>query len=208
MVNKKINKVNNDISFSLREKIIKFLIENKKQWTILQISKELKVDYKNVFQEINKMYPDILFKEKKGSINLVELKLLPDFKIFQVEGKRINLFLESNKILKLILDDITSLNYPFFIVLIFGSYAKNTMTKKSDIDICIISNDENKTKELILKFKLSPLPLDIQTFTTKEFISMINTKEANLGKEIIKNNIILYGIENYYNLISKWMKKE
>jgi len=37
---------------------------------------------------------------------------------------------------------------------------------------------------------------------------MLNKKELNLAKEIIKNNIILYGIENYYNLISKWTKKE
>ena len=154
------------------------------------------------------MQPDIIIKEKKGSINLIELKLQPNTELFQVEQNRTSLFLESNKILKLVLDDIISLNYPFFIVLVFGSYAKDTMSKKSDIDLCIISDDEVKTKELISKFKLIPITLDIQTFSTKEFESMIKTKEANVGKEIIKNNIILYGIENYYNLISKWMKKE
>jgi len=37
---------------------------------------------------------------------------------------------------------------------------------------------------------------------------MIEKKQQNLGHEIVKNNIILYGVENYYNLISKWMKKE
>lgn len=208
MVNKKINKIDSNINFSLKEKIIKFLIENKKQWTILQISKELKSDYKNTFQEINKMHPSILMKEKKGSINLIELNISPHSQIFQVERKRTDLFLNTNKIFRLLSDDVISSNYPFFIILIFGSYVKNTCTKKSDIDICIISDNEDKTKELILKFRLSPIQLDIQTFSTKEFISMINTKEANIGKEIIKENIILYGIENYYNLISKWMKKE
>ena len=56
---------------------------------------------------------------------------------------------------------------------------------------------------------LLSLKLEIQEFTTKEFISMIEKKKKqnNLGNEIIKSNIILYGIENYYNLISKWMKK-
>ncbi len=208
MVNKKINKINGNINLSLKERIIKLLIENKKQWTILQISKNLNADYKNTYQEINKMHPNILVKEKKGSINLIELKLLPDPQIFQTERKRTGLFLEKNRIFRLFLDDIVSLNYPFFIVLVFGSYVKNTWTKKSDIDICIISDDENKAKEIISKFKLSPFRLDIQTFSTREFISMINTKEANVGKEIIQNNIILYGIENYYNLISKCMKKE
>ena len=37
---------------------------------------------------------------------------------------------------------------------------------------------------------------------------MIEKKKNNLGNEIIKNNIVLYGKENYYNLISEWMKKE
>ena len=32
---------------------------------------------------------------------------------------------------------------------------------------------------------------------------MIEKKQNNLGHEIIKNNIILYGVENYYNLIEK-----
>ena len=33
-------------------------------------------------------------------------------------------------------------------------------------------------------------------------------KQENIAKEIIKYNLILYGIENYYNFVSKWMKKE
>jgi hypothetical protein len=37
---------------------------------------------------------------------------------------------------------------------------------------------------------------------------MIEKKQNNLGQEIVKNNVILYGIENYYNLIAPWMKKE
>ena len=52
------------------------------------------------------------------------------------------------------------------------------------------------------------MPLEIQDFNVKEFESMLDKKENNLAKEIIKNNIVLFGTENYYNLISKWMKKE
>ena len=47
-----------------------------------------------------------------------------------------------------------------------------------------------------------------EVVSTDEFESMLKTKENNVGKEIVKNNIILYGVENYYNLISRWMKKE
>lgn len=58
------------------------------------------------------------------------------------------------------------------------------------------------------KLNLLSLRLEIHEFTTNEFISMIEKTQNNLGHEIIKKNIILYGIENYYNLISKWTKKE
>ena len=58
------------------------------------------------------------------------------------------------------------------------------------------------------RLNLLSLKLEIHEFTTKEFISMIEKTQNNLGHEIVKSNIILYGIENYYNLISKWMKKE
>src|SRR3989338_7363629 len=107
-----------------------------------------------------------------------------------------------NKQLELVKHDIENINYPFLIVLIFGSYVKKTQAKNSDIDLCIICDHKEKTKELI------PLKLELHSFTTNEFDSMLKTKEENVGKEIVKNNLILYGIEGYYNLISRWMKKE
>jgi len=94
------------------------------------------------------------------------------------------------------------------IVLVFGSFAKEKNTANSDIDICIISDNKEKTKQLIEMLSLLSLKIEVHEFSTKEFISMIERKQNNLGNEIIKNNVILYGTENYYNLISKWMKKE
>ena len=208
MVNNKNNKNNKKREFSLKEKILKYLIENKERpKTIREISGALIVDYKNTFQSINTL-SDLIYKEKIGNNNLVEINLKPNQEIYSVENKRTKEFLDKNKSLKLIQNDIININYPFFIVLIFGSYAKKENIKNSDIDICIISDNQEKTKELISKLEILSLPLEIQEFTIKEFESMFDKKENNLAKEIIKNNIILFGIENYYNLISKWTKKE
>lgn len=193
---------------SLKEKILKYLIENKeKPVTIRQISKDLNVDYKNIFQAINDI-SELIYKEKFGNTNRIEIKLKPSSEIFSVENKRTIQFLKENKQMELIQRDIKNINYPFLIVLVFGSYIKKTKTKKSDIDICIICDNKEKAKKLISKLELLPIKIEIHDFTADEFESMIKTKEDNIGKEIIKNNIVLYGIENYYNLISKWMKKE
>ena len=207
MVNTKIGN-NSSLKYSLRERILKLLIENKRAWTILEISNELKCDYKNTFQAVNKLYPDLIYKSKKGNINLVEIKITPLLELLNVENKRAKEFLDKHKKINLVKEDIEILNYPYFIVLLYGSYVKNSNTERSDIDICAISDNKEKSRELISKFRLLSMPLEIQDFNVKEFESMLDKKENNLAKEIIKNNIILFGTENYYNLISKWMNKE
>jgi predicted nucleotidyltransferase len=196
------------VEFSLKEKILKFLIENKKPWTIFQIAESLKTDYKNTFNSINKLYPHLIYKNKVGNANVIEIRLALNNEIYIVEDKRTSQFLQENKNLVLIKKDIESINYPFFIVLVFGSYAKKTNKSNSDIDICIISDNTAKTKELISKLHLLPLKLEIHDFNIKEFESMLSKRENNVAKEIVKSNIILYSIENYYNLVSKWMKKD
>jgi len=195
-------------SLSLKEKILKYLIENKHPESIMHVSHKLNADYKNTFNIIKNLSPDILFKDKLGNTTLIELKLIPSQEILSIEQKRAGIFLAENKKLELIKKDAESINYPFMIVLVFGSYIKKTKSEKSDIDICIILDSKIKTEELISKLRLLPLKLEIHNFTIKEFESMLETKKGNIAKEIIKNNIILYGIENYYNLISKWMKKD
>jgi hypothetical protein len=49
--------------------------------------------------------------------------------------------------------------------------------------------------------RLASLELHSLEFTYDEFIDMLKTKENNVGKEIIKNSIILSGYEQFYNCI-------
>ncbi|MFH1365524.1 MAG: nucleotidyltransferase domain-containing protein [archaeon] len=199
---------NNEIKLSAKEKLLKYLIENKSPKSIRAASCAIVVDYKNTHNLVNKLQSDVISKEKIGNINLIKIKLKPNQEIFSVENKRAAQFLKENGKLELVRKDVESINYPFFIVLVFGSFIKKTKTKKSDIDICIICDNTEESKKLMSKLELLPIKLEFHNFTAKEFESMLKTKEENIGKEVVKNNIILYGIENYYNLISKWMKKE
>lgn len=197
------------VKYTLKEKILKLLIENnEKTYSIREISKQLNRDYKNTFDALKNLNSDLYLRKKQGNAYLIEFnpRIYPE--VISIEDKRKEEFLDKNPKLRTIKKYIDELDYPFLIVLIFGSYVKNTKKQGSDIDICIISDNQDISGELIDRLQLLSLKIEIQKFTTKEFISMIKTKEDNLGKEIVKNNIILYGIENYYNLISKWMKKE
>ena len=204
MVKERVN-----FRLSLEEKIIKYLLENKtERISILKVAHDLNVDYKNVYQAIARLGPELIKKEKIGNTNLIKFSFNFNEKVYLVEQKRREEILEMNKELKLALEDIKSINYPFFIVLLFGSVVKKTNNLKSDVDICIISENKAKAKELNSKLAIFPLHLDIQEFTPEEFESMLKKKEDSVVQEIVKNNVILYGAENYYNLVSKWMKKE
>jgi predicted nucleotidyltransferase len=192
-----------------KEKILKYLIENKEPKTILQLSGAVAIDYKNTYNHIGDLSASGAIVQKVfGNAHPIEINLSPNQEIFNVEEKRTEEFVSKNPKLRLIKQDIEEVNYPFMIVLLFGSYVKGTSTKSSDIDICIILDNKEKSKKLFEKLSLFSTKLEIHEFTTEEFVLMIEKQQRNLGHEIIKNNIILYGVENYYNLISKWMKKE
>jgi predicted nucleotidyltransferase len=197
-----------EIKLSQKERMVKHLIENKNPQSIMALSGSIVLDYKNAYNIVNELQPEIISKEKIGNTSLIRLNLIPNQEIYSVENIRTDEFLSKHPTLKIVKKYIAELNYPFLIVLAFGSYVKNTKTENSDVDICIISDNKDKTNELHEKLSLLSLKLEIHEFTAKEFISMIEKNQNNLGHEIVKSNIILYGAENYYNLISKWMKKE
>jgi|SRR3989344_1489034 len=202
MVKNKISKL------SPKDKIIGYLIENKNPHSIMEISGATLIDYKNTYNIIENLQPEVISKERIGNTNPIQLKLIPHQEIYSVEKKRTEEFLLKNPKLKLIKEDIEEIKYPFMIVIVFGSFAKENNTSASDIDLCIISDNKDKTKQLIEMLNLLSLKIEIYEFTTQEFISMIEKRQNNLGNEVVKKNIIIYGIENYYTLISKWMKKE
>ena len=43
----------------------------------------------------------------------------------------------------------------------------------------------------------------LYVFKKSEFLTMLLDKKANYGKEIVKNNLLLFGAENYYKIISE-----
>jgi len=45
------------------------------------------------------------------------------------------------------------------------------------------------------------LPIHELVFSEKQFLEMVDAKKSNVGQEALKNNIILYGIETYYEMI-------
>jgi len=126
--------------------------------------------------------------------------------LIAVETKRKEEFLKKYIWIELMLKDI--LNYTndyFFILVVFGSYAKKTQTQKSDFDILLIvpskekiSLFENALQKIYTKVKKNAVIV-----TSDEFTEMIQDNKFNVGTEARKHHILLYGAEQWYTLLKK-----
>ena len=111
-------------------------------------------------------------------------------------------------------DDITRLmeKMPteFFVLLITGSYASGKQRKKSDLDMVIICDNAFETKKIYAELQhyadTSIPPIHLYAFTEKEFALMLNNNEANYGKEIAKNCLIISGGRIYFKIMSEAIK--
>jgi len=83
------------------------------------------------------------------------------------------------------------------IVGLFGSYAKNTQKKDSDIDIFIIG--EKIGDDYVKKAKVYELDVSIKYFTIKEFKGLLQKKNP-LITEIIANHILIFNVEQFMEL--------
>ena len=92
---------------------------------------------------------------------------------------------------------LSELNF-VFIVLLFGSHAKGTANKHSDIDILTIGGNQREIKATL---SLLPDKIHLTSITCEEFIHMAKSKEFTVVSEVIKNNIVLSGISEYYRLL-------
>src|SRR3989344_1800986 len=124
-----------------KQKILRHFIENNgDSSSIRSISKKLRINYRIVFEEIEKLKEQGLIEIKKlGNCNLCRFG-----------------FKYNEKILK-------------------------------------------KAEQII---RLIPFDIHLLDFTTEQFIIMLKTTVLNVGKEIVKNNIILYGTENFYEMMN------
>ncbi|MBS3154981.1 nucleotidyltransferase domain-containing protein [Candidatus Woesearchaeota archaeon] len=126
-------------------------------------------------------------KNKYFSLNLdnIQTKSI----LLQAEIYRTDLFLEMYPQFKTFLKELNT----NILIIIFGSYAKLTADKNSDLDLLIISEKEQKLPYHLLSYKIHKVNL-----SESSFIKAIKEQEI-LIKEIEENHIILNNHSFYVN---------
>lgn len=155
---------------------------NTNQTTIARKVKELEeqniIDYRN--EGKNKVYFIKETLEKTIYVKIIEQnKILNAIKKYP-KIRQISEKINSNKQIKL--------------AIIFGSYAKNNIDKNSDIDIYI------ETESIEIKKMIELIDSKLSVKIGKFDINSI------LAKEIIKDHIILKGIDRYYEIVYQEIK--
>lgn len=183
-----------------KQKIINRLGKNpKKNYTMHELSIELKIPYASFYRTINSIM-DLLVMEKVGNSKVITLnnqnKILKSHLAVSSDEERKD-YLKKYPIIRKIYQELDTDN----IVILFGSYAKKTQTEKSDIDLLIINKDGKKSisfskYELLFKLKINPIFI-----TKKEFKLMLKEKEENIGKQALYDHIILNNPEEFWECV-------
>ena len=183
-------------------KVLKLFVDNKeKSFSIRKAAKALRMNYRIAYEEIMKLKREgLITMDKYGNANICSFSYHYHSKIVEVEGTRKGKLSED---IQLISKRMSELKSSFYCLILFGSHANKTNTKTSDIDLCIITDQAKTLQEAQALLRITPLPVHLQDFTSEQFMAMLKSKEPNVGNEIIKNNIILHGMEAFYEMVNR-----
>ena len=152
------------------------------------IAKKLNESHSTILRKLDNLKKENVIdsrKEGKNKIFYLKKNLVSRTYILQAELHKLTKLLQQNPELSIIFEEVLKKSDEKLVVL-FGSYAKGLAKKDSDIDIYIETKSRN-VKKTIEEIH-SKINVKIGTFDTK----------SPLIKEIIKDHVIIRGIEVFY----------
>lgn len=186
-----------------------FLSDPGKEYSIRDIAIKTGINYKLVYNEIIKLIQNnILFMEKKGHSNFCKLNISNSISLYvYIESLRKEEIQKKYSFVKVICNELLKLPYAYYSALLFGSYVKETVTKRSDIDLLFIIPNNLNIEEFQQKvsslFSSLSYSIDANVISEESFLEMKKTTELNIANEIFGNHIIFFGGESYYKLLTK-----
>ena len=155
------------------------------------IAKELGQSHSTILRRLNRMVEENVLDyrpEGRNKVFFIKKTLQAKNHLFNAERCKQMKLLKKYPKLAVIIDDVLK-ETGKRIVVIFGSYSDFTAGKNSDIDIFV------ETRSMKVKEKIESVHSNINVK-----IGDFDTSSA-LVKEIIKNHVVLRGIEEFYEKI-------
>ena len=198
------------------EKILRLFYKNVDgEFTILQIAKKIGISYSYVYRQV-----ELLARQGIISVNVSGRRKYckPNYKnprvlsiLVKISAEETENFLSTRKKIGFIVKELLSrlpqkTNYNLLSVILYGSFAKSTQINESDIDIFLLVTSKERCDEIVENecvalagrygVEISPLVSEPQSF-----LNMLREREHNVAKEILKDKVILYGAEKFWELV-------
>lgn len=191
-------------------KILQVLFEDfTRQYTIREMALRLKSPYPQVHRGVQLLYKrGLVFKREQGKSCVLSLnfeKQCDEYILVELERRKV--LLDKYSRLKLLSYDLERLPFMQYMCILFGSYAAGKATQGSDIDVLFVIPDtyDYATFEKMVRGVLTSSLVDMQITTEQGLVEMWNTAgKFNVGNELLKKHIVLYGAEAFLRLRRKW----
>jgi len=180
------------------KKILIALIEDKEPITINRLSKKTGLNYRTAYDTVQSLKNNgIVHIRKAGNSSLLSLTYIFNYLVQEAEEERRGKLLKKREF-NAIYGHLKTLKSQFILIL-FGSHARNEATKNSDIDLILISDDSQDIEQ---ELRLLPLNIHLTQISYEDFWNMLLSREGTVVSEAIKRNIILFGTEDYYRFLN------
>jgi uncharacterized protein len=171
------------------------------EYYIREIERALEVSSRTSLVTLAKLEKiGILKSQTRGKIKLYSInksKLSKSFFVLTENYKKIQ-FINKYPVISEIIEKTDE--FTNGIVLIFGSYAKELQNNNSDLDLFIVGKyNTEKIKEIGKKYQIE---INVKSYPKKIFYKELHSDI--LLKEIMKNHIIIKGVEQFVNRAIKW----
>lgn len=203
-----------------REKVLAYLSRRiGSKVTMNAISEELKLSYGHLHSTAYKLQSEgVIRMEQVGNYKLLSVNWDSMLAIAELARVHVKIAREvvdrSKKLGKLqgLIERLEKYKDILSIVL-FGSQAKLEARKTSDIDLLVIVNERGSARRSVVM----EIKSEIRAFEVKEFLKiqpfivdfamfkrmLQSREELNVGKEALKEGIILCGYENYWKAVGE-----
>lgn len=193
-----------------------FFPETNKELNIKEVSKKIKLSYQPTYTYLKELAEKKILNHKRaGNVHLYSLNLKNPVVIKEIENiefeakeKLINgLDKKTQKILEDVLAQVQEVSV--LLCLLFGSTARKTRVRVSDIDLFFVVSEINyadkikricNTYNMKYDIKLSPVIVSL-----KEFRKML-VERNDFTDNLLKEKIVLSGLEFYYRELIKSIK--
>ncbi|KEQ55977.1 putative nucleotidyl transferase protein [Marine Group I thaumarchaeote SCGC AAA799-E16] len=173
----------------------------KKSLHIREIARKTDVDVKSIqiqlkkLEKINILSSVIRGKNKEFSLNQ---NIITRYYLIMAECFAVVAYLKRHFLIKKIFSELDS--HIDGTVILFGSYAKGTYTKQSDIDLFVI-DDKRVDKKIISKTSdMINRDINIKSSNRQQFLNRLYDNDP-LVKEVVSNHVILKGADEFCQIM-------